>query len=476
MSKSYRAAAVILATVCVVLALGLARPHATPGPALRDFESYYSAGALWNRNTSPYTTKIWEVERTIPGVNANRYELLPYVGVPQALPLFALLALLPYPTAAAAWTTMLLGSTGVLLWSIMALLRVRPDALGLAGIGLFAIGFAPLTSDIALGQVAVVSAMAVALSALAFARGRSIAGGAAALLSALQPTIALALTSQLTRRRAIVAMALAIGLFLISFVPVQRGSALTLLHYLASLREHGAAEALSAIQYTPAAIAYALGMPPLAARATGIALTLVAAVLWLAGMRSLRSDSAAALGFSCALLPFALPFFHEHDFIIVMIAALICAPRASARLWPLALTGTLLVCVDWLGLAQRPDGAVQSALLMIAAAIGYTLMARRATATLVWAAAPLLLLVGCAVAAQSQPAPVWPDAMRPLPVFPTDATSATIWRAEILNSGLLILSPFWGALRALSLLGCAVLSYVSWKSLVDSKKSSTDPA
>lgn len=471
-----RVAAVLMAIICVALALGFSRPHSTPGPALRDFESYYAGGAVWNRGASPYTTQIWQIERSIPGVDPKRYELLPYVGIPQAVPLFALLARLPYPAAGVVWTTLLLCAAGVLLWATVALLGLRVGIMELAGLVLISIGFGPLTSDIALGQIAVVSAMATALTTLAFACVRPLLGGVTTLLAALQPNIALVLASQLSRRRAIGATAVAGVAFLISFVPVQRGDTLTLLRYLELLHEHGGAEAFSTIQYAPSAILHALGAPDAAAIAGGIALSLTAAVLWLAGMRTIRHDRAAALAFSCALLPLALPFFHEHDFVIVLIAALVCVRRVPERLWPLALTGSLLVAVDWLGLAERPDGAVQSALLLIAAAIGYAVFARRPLATLTWAAAPLLLLVACAVAAQSQPAPVWPDAMRPLPAFPAGVSAAMVWKTEIANSGLLIPNPFWGALRALSLLGCVVLSYVSWKSLADSKRSSTDPA
>lgn len=471
-----RVAALLLATICAAVALTFARPHPTPGPTLRDFESYYAAGALWARGGSPYTTQIWQIERTIPGVDAGRYELLPYVGIPQALPFFGALAHLAYPAAAALWTTLLLCAAAALLWATVAVLRLRLGILGLWGIVLFAIGFGPLTSDVALGQAALLSAAAVALAALAFARGRATLGGLAAFVSALQPNTALALLSQLTRWRAIHATAAALVAFFLSFVMLQRGDSLTLPQYVALLREHGRAEAFSAIQYTPAAIAHALDLPNAAATFAGGIVLAAAVALWLGGMRALRGDAVLALAFTCGLLPFALPFFHEHDFVIVLIAALVCARRVPERLWPPALIGTLLVSVDWLGLAQRPDGVLQSLLLAAAAAVGYTCFARRPLATIAWAAAPLILLVACGFAAQVQPAPVWPDAMRPLPPFATGATAARVWGTELAYSGLLLPNGFWAALRALSLLGSGVLAYVSWRSLADSKRSSTGRA
>ena len=453
-----------------------ARPHPTPGPALRDFESYYAAGALWARGGSPYTTQIWQIERTIPGVRASRYELLPYVGVPQALPLFGALARVSYPVAAALWTTLLLCAAAALLWATIALLDLRTGILGVAGLVLFGLGFGPLTSDVALGQAALVSAAAVALATLAFERGHATLGALAAFVSALQPNAAIALLSQLTRWRAIHATAAALAAFFVSFVLVQRGDFLTLPRYVALLRDHGHAEAFTAIQYTPVAIAHALGLPNVAATVAGGIVSIAAVALWLAGLRTLRADAVLALGFTCGLLPFALPFFHEHDFVIVLIPALVCARRVPTVLWPPALVGGLLVSIDWLGLAQRPDGLLQSLLLATAAAVGLTVFARRPLATLAWAAAPLILLIACGFAAQGQSAPVWPDAMRPLPSFAADASAARVWGTELAYTGLLLPNAFWAALRALTLLGSGVLAYLSWRSLADSKKSSTGRA
>lgn len=471
--RSARILALALGALCAALALTFARPHATPGPALRDFESYYAAGTQWVKGGSPYTTAIWDAERTIPGVNPHRYELLPYVGIPQALPVFGALSRVSYPAAAAVWLTVLICAAAALVWAVIALLDLRLGVLGIAGVALFALGFGPLTSDLALGQVALLSAAAVALAALGLLRGRTLAGGLAVFAAAIQPNAALALVSQATARRPLLAMAAAFATFLFSFGLAQRGQALSLPAYLALLREHGAAEAFATIQFTTTAIVSSLGVSHGAASLAGWLGPAVSVALWLAGMRALRSDAVLALGFTCAMLPFALPFFHEHDFVIVLIAALVCARRVPSRLWPAALIGALLVSIDWLGLAQRPDGVLQSALLASAAAIGYTCFARRSLATLAWAATPLLLVVACGIAAQNQPAPVWPDAMRPLPPFAPGATAAHVWGTELLYSGLLLPNPFWAALRSLSLLGCAVLAYLSWKSLADSKRSST---
>ena len=56
---------------------------------MRDFESYWAAGSAWSAGDDPYSRQIWRAERLVPGVNANREELLPFVGPPFGLPLWA---------------------------------------------------------------------------------------------------------------------------------------------------------------------------------------------------------------------------------------------------------------------------------------------------------------------------------------------------------------------------------------------------
>jgi len=55
-------------------------------------------------------------------------------------------------------------------------------------------------------------------------------------------------------------------------------------------------------------------------------------------------------------VPFAAPFFHEHDLVVVFVPAIVLVLRASPAALPIAMTGALFAATDWLGLAQRPDG------------------------------------------------------------------------------------------------------------------------
>ena len=96
-----------LAFALVVVAVTSFRPAATPGPFLRDFEAYWSAGSAWNARTDPYGRAILNAERAVPGVDASRDELLPFVAPPPTVALWSLVARLPYVVAANLWCALL---------------------------------------------------------------------------------------------------------------------------------------------------------------------------------------------------------------------------------------------------------------------------------------------------------------------------------------------------------------------------------
>ncbi len=114
-----------------------------------------------------------------------------------------------------------------------------------------------------------------------------------------------------------------------------------------------------------------------------------------------------------ALVPFVAGFVHEHDLLVAYAAAAWCALRTRGTTRALALAGTLLVAVDWLGLAQRPTGIVQSALLALAALLAFTTLGETHEWRTQWiAAAAVALLFGAgAFIGAHHPAPVWPDAL-----------------------------------------------------------------
>src|SRR6185312_6468710 len=85
------------------------------GAIMPDFSAYYSAGRYWAHGGNPYSRGIWSVEKTLPGVNAGREELLPFVGPPLSLPLWAAFGELPYPVAATIWGVIVAACAAVLI-------------------------------------------------------------------------------------------------------------------------------------------------------------------------------------------------------------------------------------------------------------------------------------------------------------------------------------------------------------------------
>jgi len=107
--------------------------------------------------------------------------------------------------------------------------------------------------------------------------------------------------------------------------------------------------------------------------------------------------------------------------------------------------------------------------LTIVLAVGVT---RGWRSTLVGVGIALVILAG--LAAQGHPAPIWPDAMSAPASLHTNS-SAAVWASEQLLSHQFDRSALWAALRAMTLVGCALLAYVSWRSLADSRTPSTVP-
>jgi hypothetical protein len=155
-----------LALLCIAAASIWFRPVSTPGPFLRDFEAYWSAGSAWNARADPYGRAIWNAERSVPGVDATRDELLPFVGPPPALALFGLAARVPYPLAARLWCALLVVAVAALAFVVIYAGAGSVPLFTLLTTCALAVGFGPLTSDIALGQMAVLAFLAASLVTL----------------------------------------------------------------------------------------------------------------------------------------------------------------------------------------------------------------------------------------------------------------------------------------------------------------------
>jgi hypothetical protein len=461
-----RAVALLLAAIAVIVALTLARPHGPPGAPLRDFEAYYAAGDAWAHGADPYGTAIWQYEKTLPGVNARRYELLPFVGPPATLPLWAAFARLPYAAAAIAWRAILLLAILALVWLGLLLSGARRTSCNLLAAAIAALGFGAITNAFSLGQIALPVAAAVAAAYAATRFGGKVLAATAAFA---QPNLALALGGEFRRKDTAIAIACAVALFGLLCAGINVNAIFT---YAQVLIAHGASEQFSAIQLTPAAIVYGFGASGTAALWIGSAVALATMLLWLGAM--IKFEARLTLfAISCAILPFGSAFFHQHDLVIEFVPAVVLAARAPAAVLPAALGGALLCATNWIGIAQHPDAALQTALL--AAAFALALLALRDDLTLRACAVPatvIVLIVLGGIVARAHAMPVWPDAMQPLSLQFSGQSAAQVWHAEQLATGLFARDTMWALLRSASLAGCALLVYaaaVSPKCLVDSK-------
>lgn len=454
---SWRAGLSFAALLLVALAVTAFRPASTPGPFLRDFEAYWSAGAAWNAHADPYGRAVWDAERGLPGVNPARDELLPFVGPPATVLAWSAFARLPYGVAARVWLAVLVFATVALTaFAVRAAKASARSALPAAL--LLAFAFGPLTSDLALGQIALLAFAAaafVAFSAPADAFGFA-ARAAGTFVALFQPNVGAGLVSQLGRVR------VAAAIFAGAAGAYAAGAAIAgwgwPLEYARILTAHANVERFSAIQLTPAAIAHGAGASPASAAAAGLLCAagaiVAAAVLW----RRVRDPFARFASFSC-LAPLVATFFHEHDLVVAYAAAAWCGVRTRGAVRALALFATLLAGVDWLGLAQRPNGVAQSALLAGALAFAFAGLGNRSPShrSLAAVTACAALFFFGAWLGVGHPAPVWPDALGAFHAPPNAAASA-VWLAEQRLSGLLAVNPVWAFLRALSLAGSALLA------------------
>lgn len=435
---------------------------------MRDFEAYYAAGSAWDHHEDPYSRAVWNAERTFPGVRPQRYEVLPFVAPPAVLPLLGALAAVPAHVANVIWRCALIVAIAALVLLTVQLTPSGFSADRIFAVAIAAVGFGPLTSGLALGQLAL---PAYAFTVLALFRPP------AGFFAWVQPNIALALIAGARTKRSVLVVATAAISFGVACTLVSgvRG----MLHYVHVLQHHSLAERFSAIQITPASIAYGFGASANVAVTLGVAVAIAAACCWAFLTRG-EEETLARFCLGCALLPLVMPFFHEHDLIVLFVPAIIASVRASARFFPLAALGSLFAATDWLGLAQRPGGTLQT--LLLAGAFGLALVAlqdRIRIRKLLVPGVALACIGGAAWLAHTHPAPVWPDAMHALPPHVARMDVSSAWHAEQLASGLLARDPVWALLRCLSLLGglmIALAAALSSRCPADSRSPSPVPA
>ena len=413
---------------------------------------------MWNAGQDAWSRAVWTVERTIAGVDVTRDELLPYVGPAAALPLFGLLAHAPHAVAVRIWSGLLALALGGIALASLALARTQRIG---ALLGAFALTLAsgPATSALALGQSAMLSAAGIALALLAFERRWIAAGAGATLLAGIQPNLVPVLIARMRDRAALLSAVIG-GAAFVALTLAAGGGLPGLRAYQQRLAEHGLAERFVTIQHTPAAIAWSFGASANVASAIGALIALAALVaIPLAIVRARLGARDGTLLALCAL-PLALPFFHEHDFVVVLIPLCVLAVVARGPARALAGIAAACVLVDWLGLAQRPPAVAQIVTLAFAVACGFVLLGsgartgRSDVAPFVAAAALACVAIPLALA---HPAPTWPDALPPGYHAPANADISAVWAGEQHAAGLDARVPAWGVLRAIPLAGCIIL-------------------
>jgi len=230
--------------------------------------------------------------------------------------------------------------------------------------------------------------------------------------------------------------------------------------YLQLLAAHGAAEAAIVIQITPAGIALGFGVTPDVAKLAGYGVAVLGLVLAVLMIRRV-DDPAVRVGIAACALPFVVPFFHEHDFVLAVLPAIMCAIRARGRTLAFAAFSATACGVDWLGLGQRSNGEAQSLALACACALGFALIAELRREALFALAVPVV--VACVAAfARTHPIPVWPDELPPRWHAPAGASVSEIWGLEQRVAGLSAVDPVWSVLRVLALASSAMLGLATF--------------
>jgi hypothetical protein len=464
-----RIALTAVAALLVAIALAFMRPAGEPGVLMRDFSAYYAAGATWLAHGDPYSaTTLSAAEQRTPGANANRLELLPFVGLPASILAWGALARLDYASALRAWAGILGASILLLLAASIALAGRRAPPLRIIASIAFAFCFVPLTSDLVLGQAALPAYAAMLVGVYLVSRV-TFGGAVAFCVASLQPNVALPAAVVLRSLRGIVAVAVAaVACYAAGAVVAGSG---WIAPYAHMLMRHATAERFSAIQITPAAIAYGFGAPKDVALIAGAAIGVLTLAYAIGGIVTTR-DVPSQVAVACCAVPFVAGFVHEHDLIVTYFPILFCMRLTPPRYRPMVIFAAILVAVNWLDFAQQPQAVWQDVVLAAAAIVALVALGTEAHerelpgASNAFAAFATLGIAGLVALGAwigvHYPLPIWPNDMTPF-APQTGADAATIWYEEQLHTGLLTPHIASAVLRSFSLLGCFVLLFASIK-------------
>jgi hypothetical protein len=434
------------------------RPYSVPGPMMRDFEAYYAAGATWAAGGDPYSTQIWNVEKTIPGVDAGRVEVLPFLGPPISLPFWAMLALFPFEIAAKLWGAVLGIAVVIIFVGSFALAGRKMRWSDVPIVIALAAAFSPLSYGFSLGQAALVST-AMVIGALWLIRASRWPWSAIASFCALvlKPNVSFALLGLLRSRRGVFSLLAAGSLFVVTNV-IAAGGPDGIVRYVHALRGHTLAERWSLIQITPASIFYGLGVPGPTASVLGTICMMIAVLTLAITIYRTRARDVEAAALACAALPFVSPFLHVHDLIVVFLPAMLCLHRARGRAWLAGAVGIVIVAADWIAMTQGKIGGAYD--FLVAVIVGLEVIALAPWIQLRLRAAPLLValcILPIWAAAPSKPVALWPDGLPKGFSVALNQPVSAVWESEQVAAGLERVDPFAAFVRGLSLGGSALV-------------------
>jgi hypothetical protein len=316
----------LAAAFCLLLAFD---PATRPTGLLRDFNAFYCAGAALGQGADPYLAEpLGSCERLAQPAPLGTGR--PALAVPAPLPpyvllLFALLAHLPYPTAALIWCAVLLAAV---VLAVAAMRRATGLPLAAVAAG-FVLGDG--YASISLGQLAPLAVAGLALAAMFANERRDAAAAWAAAGAMIEPHIGLpgCLALFVWKSGARLPLALA-ALLVVGFSLWLTGPAAALEYARSVVPAHAISELANEKQFSLSYLAHRLGAGDELALRLGT-LSYLAAVALGCTIAGPLAQRLRAPGLVPAL-PSALalvggPFLH----IAQMPAALPCALLLSAR-------------------------------------------------------------------------------------------------------------------------------------------------
>jgi hypothetical protein len=430
-------------------------PLGPVSPTMADFSAYYSAGKYWSLGGDPYGVGIWSIEKTLPGFHPSRLELLPFVGPPLSLLLWAAFGVIPYVDAAAIWAIVVIGSAAMLMWIPAHLAQRRLKRTDVLSLLLLALSSGPLVTGISVGQAALPAAAAVGLALLCATQRRWLLMLLAALVAGtLKPNDALAIAAVVREPAALLAIAGSVVAATVASLPITHGIH-GIVAYVHLLLSQGGSERLYAYQFASTSVAYGFGMAPRSAEILGSVLSVAALGAIVIAIRMTRANVVDGAAIACALFPFVVPFDHEPDMVIVLLPALLVVFRTHSWTWAIGAAGTVLLCTDPFALMQGWPGLIFAVAMAAVAALQLAALAPPQCKSIrfaPFAIIPFVLAIG--LFAPPNHLPLWPATLPAhVSVTPGASASAT-WHDELVASGLEIRLPWVSLARMLTLFGC----------------------